>query len=391
MRSGEGRRMFDLEAAKQAAPRLAGDNPIQWGHFLAIDEQLQLAGAPPVPDLLLDAWLDFLRSGATTFCLGAGQRSTKSTSAMRLSCLPEIFLSPYQVSSGATPVWPIVSHNITEASERIKNLEHFLKLLGFIELPRRTKTADKIGLDKGQFVQAGGTDLHLVDGSGNATIIRVTARDIGAVSGFTGRGSALCDEVALWDHGENASRTPVTEHILETLAGRGARQGETKLLLVGRLFSPGDALSTRCREGSTPDRYVVRLGQKGAERDYAGRQWLAAYYRKEALRAPGQAQKNLYSSLAEDPRLHEPPNPSAYAIPGWACFPDGPEREGCPTKAEAPVSPERAMAECRRLAGASIRNQKDILDGIMRAYGSRGYEAGAHAWIDAECCEAVRP
>ena len=383
--------MIDLAAAKLRAPILAGEEPIEWGRFLAIDEELQRAGLPPVPRLMQEHALEFWRSGATTYCAGEGQRSTKSTSALRTFCLPEVLLAPYETSSGATPVWPIVSHNVVEASERIKNLEAFFKALGYVELPRRTKTADKIGLDKGQFVIVGGTEIHLIDGCGNPTIIRVAAREIGAVSGFTGRGSALCDEVPLWDHGENAARTPVTEHILETLAGRGARQGDTKLIMVGRLFSPSDALSVRCREGSTADRYVALLGERAALLDYRGRQWLAAYYRAEAVKASGPTRKGLYSSIAEDPRLHEPPNPRAYAIPGWAAFPDGPERPGLPTKAEAPESPERAMAECRRLAAASIRNERDVLDGLFRAYGSRGYEAGAFAWLDPLCCEAIRP
>jgi hypothetical protein len=383
--------MIDLAAAKERALRLAGDEPIEWGRFLAIDEELQRAGAPPVSRFMAESYREFYRSGATTLCQGIGQRGTKSTTAMRAATLPEILLSPYAISSGATPVWPIVSANMTEASERIKNLEYFLKLLGYVELPRRTKTADKIGLSQGQFVVVGGLDLHMLDGCDNAMIIRVTARELGAVSGFTGRGSALCDEVALWDSGEeNARKVPVADAILETLSGRGARQGDTKLLLVGRLFSPGDPLSARCRDGSTADRYVQLLGDYGAELDWRARQWLAKRYEREALRAPTASKRALYSGFAEDPRLHEPPNPLAYAIPGWSAFPDGPEREGCPSKRDAPESPERAIAECRRLAAAAARNARDELDGLFRAYGSRGWEAGAHAWIDRECCEAIR-
>lgn len=383
--------MIDIPAARERAKVLGRDEPIEWGRFLAIDEALQGAGAPPVPRLMRDIYLDFLRSEAGTFCGGMGQRSTKSTSALRLCALPEILLSPYVVSSGATPIWPIVSANMQEASERIRNLEHFLKLLGFVELPRRTKSNEKIGLSPGQYVVVGGLEIHILDGCDNPMVIRVTARELGAVSGFTGRGSALCDEVSLWDHGDNERKTPVTEHLLETLVGRGARQGRTKLLLISRLFAPDDALSVRCREGSTADRFVATLGEHGAELDYRGRKWLARYYERAALSASQAHRRSLYSDLASDPRLHEPPTPTAYAIPGWAAFPDGPEIEGAPSCLEAEESPERAIAECRRLAGMAIRNERDILDGIFRAYGSRGYAAGAHAWLDRACCEAIRP
>lgn len=384
--------LIDIPAARERAKVLGGNEPIEWGRFLAVDEQLQTGGAPHVPQLLRDVYLEFLRSGAGTFCGGMGQRATKSTSMIRLCMLPEILLSPYIVSSGATPIWPIVSANMQEATERIRNLEYFLKTLGYVELPRRTKTAEKIGLSPGQYVVVGGAEVHLLDGCENPMIVRVTARELGAVSGFTGRGSALCDEVSLWDHGdENGRKTPVTEHILETLVGRGARQGRTKLLLVSRLFSPDDALSVRCRQGSTADRFVATLGERGAAMDYRGRKWLATYYEREAMRARTAALRSLYSDLASDPRLHEPPNPSAYAIPGWAAFTDGPEVDGAPSCYEEPESPERAIAECRRLAGMAIRNERDILDGIFRAYGSRGHAAGAHAWFDRECCEAIRP
>lgn len=382
--------MIDIAAAREDAKRQAGNEPIEWGRFLSVNALLQAKGEPPVPQLIRDEYLAFLRSGAGTFCGGMGQRSTKSTSMLRLNCLPEILLSPYAISSGATPIWPIVSANMQEASERIRNLEHFLKLLDFTELPRRPKSADKIGLSAGKFVVIGGMEIHLLDGCDNPMLIRVTARELGAVSGFTGRGSALCDEVSLWDHGENEKRQPVTESILETLVGRGARQGRTKLLLVSRLFSPDDALSARCREGSTADRYVATMGERGAALDYRGRKWLATYYEREALRATSAHRKSLYHDLAGDPRLHEPPNPAAYAIPGWAAFPDGPEIDGAPDVMSAPESPERAIAECRRLAAMATRAERDILDGLFRAYGSRGYASGSHSWFHRASVEAIR-
>lgn len=382
--------MIDLAALRLEATKVH-DEPVEWGRFLACDAALQAAGEPPVPQLIRDEYLSFLRSGAGTFCAGMGQRSTKSTSMLRLCTLPEILLSPYVTSAGATPIWPIVSANMQEASERIRNLEHFFKQLGYTELPRRPKTAEKIGLSKGQFVVVGGLELHLLDGCENPMIVRVTARELGAVSGFTGRGSALCDEVSLWDHGENSGRIPVTEPILETLVGRGARQGRTKLLLVSRLFSPDDALSARCREGSTADRYVATLGERGAEMDFRGRRWLSRYYQGEALRAKLAQKRSLYSDLADDPRLHEPPTPGAYAISSWAAFPDGPEIAGAPTTFDAPESPERAIAECRRLSAQATRAERDILDGLFRAYGSRGHASGSYAWIHRASVEAIRP
>lgn len=383
--------MISISELRAEAKRLTGPNPSEWGRFLAVDAALQTAGAPAVPRHIRDEYLAFLHSSAGTFCYGGGQRSTKSTSALRLCTLPEILLSPYVVSSGATPIWPIVSANMEEAAERIRNLEYFFKLLGFVELPRRPKSAEKIGLAPGQFVVVGGSEMHLLDGCENPMMVRVTARELGAVSGFTARGSSLCDEVPLWDHGENAKRVPVTEPILEALVGRSARQGRTKLLLLGRLFSPTDPLSTRCREGSTADRYVATLGDRAAELDWRGRQWLARYYEREALRATSSERKSLYSDIASDPRLWEPPNPKAYALASWAVFPDGPEVDGAPTVYDASESPERAMAECRRLAGQATKNERDILDGLFRAYGSRGWAAGAHSWIHRACVESIRP
>lgn len=381
--------MIDLTKVRLKAERFAANDTIEWGRFAAIDAELQAAGEPPVSRWMTETYRAFWQSGATTLCMGVGQRGTKSTTAIRAVCLPEILLSPYAMSSGAVPIWPIVSADKAEAHGRIENVQHFLEQLGYRELPKRTKTNDKIGLDEGQFVVLGGLTVHLLDGSKNPVDITALARDIGAVSGFTGRGSALCDEISLWDHGANEGRVPVTEHILETLAGRGARQGQTKLLMVSRLFSPDDPLSVRCREGSTADRYVARLGEHGARLDYRARTWLAEYYQCEARRTDHSvARRSLYADLASDPRLHEAPNPLSYAIPGWAAFPFGPPIAGAPHLGVAGEEfPERAIAECRRLAGAAIKNERDILDGMFRAYGSRGYASGTHSWLDRQLVE----
>jgi hypothetical protein len=381
--------VIDISEALKTAETIAPGEPIEWGRFLAIDAELQRKGEPPVSRWMRDTYQAFWRSGATTLCMGVGQRGTKSTTAMRAVLLPEILLSPYTISSGAIPKWPIISANKGEAAERVRNVEHFLKMLDFSELPRTTKTTEKIGLSRGQFVVRAGMTIHLLDGCDNPMDIAVLDRDVGAVSGFTGRGSALCDEMDLWDHGVNEGRVPVTEHILETLAGRGARQGATKLLMVSRLFSPDSALSVRCREGSSADKFVATLGEHGARLDLRARRWLAKYYEREARRSDVAATKrSLYSDLAADPRLHEDPDPRAYAIPGWAAFADGPDRDDCPPRVDGEERPENAIAECRRLAGASIRNERDILDGLFRAYGSRGYASGTHAFLDRLMVEA---
>lgn len=366
------------------AKRLAGDNPIEWGRFLAIDVDLQKAGEKPVSRLMQEIFLNFYRSGCTTLCMGIGQRGTKSTTTIRIQCIPEILLAPYEMSSGSVPVWPIVSKDIAEAQGRVENVVHYLKKLGYSELPRRPKSQDKMSLGAREFVVVGGATVHMIDGYGNPTEIAVTARELGAVSGFTGR-SCLLDEVDLWDHGvENERRAPVAEHIIETIAGRGARQGDTKIIMASRLFSPDAPLSSRCKDGDTPERYIARLGEHGSILDLRAREWLSGRFQRLSMKAPSASRRNLYRDLADDPRLHEDPDPNAYAIPSWAAFPSGPDDPdaGLPPIPPHEERPEHAIQECFRLASASIRNVKDILDGLFRAYGSRGYSSGSHAWLD---------
>jgi hypothetical protein len=375
--------MIDLAERKEAAKRLAGDGPIEWGRHLAIDEALQAAGEPPMSRWMTETYRAFWRSGAGALCMGVGQRGTKSTSYIRAVLLPALLLAPYAPTSGAVPRFPIISSDVGEAHGRIENLEHFLRRLEFRELPRRTKTQEKIGLGAGEFVVTGGLTIHLLDGDGNPTLISVLAREIGAVSGFAGR-DALCDEMSLWDYGAaNSDRRPVTESILETLAGRSLRQGDAKIVMASRLFSPDDPLSVRCRAGSTPDRFVATLGEHGARLDLRARKWLASWYARQARStAHPLRRRSLYSDLAADPRLHEDPDPNAYAIPGWAAFPDGPDNPDCPPRVDGDEYPEHAIAACLKKAATVTVNERDVLDGLFRAYGSRGYASGTHAFLD---------
>lgn len=380
--------LINLKQARADAERLAGDGPIEWGRFLAIDAALQAADEPPVTCLMQEIYRDFFESGAETSCQGIGQRGTKSTTYIRAVLLPSLLLAPYTMTSGAVPKFPIISSDIGEAHGRVENVAHFLQCLGFSELPRRPKSVEKIGVGPGQFVVVGGQQVHLLDGNGNPTVISVLAREVGAVSGFAGR-DALCDEMSLWDYGVNDRRLPVTETILETLGGRSLRQGPAKIVMSSRLFAPEDPLSTRCRGGSTPDRRVARLGEYGARLDLRARNWLGRYYQREALStAHPMTRRSLYTDLASDPRLWEPPDPSAYAIPGWSAYPDGPDSPDCPPRIQGEEHPEHAIMACRKKAAGVIANERDILDGLFRAYGSRGYAAGTHAALDRTLVEA---
>jgi hypothetical protein len=371
-----------LKDARVRAKVLAGDEPIEWGRYLALDEALQEAGEPPVSnywcgrgqgDAPVGVYLDFFRSGKTTFCAGKGQRAAGSTTCMRVAALPEVLLGDYTMASVSEPAWPIVSCDDTEAANRIQDLKGFLRKLGLTELPKRPKSAEKIGVGEGQFVILGGSEIHLLDCDGNPTKYSVTTRSVGGVSGFTGR-SALCDEVDLWDERARlADEKPVAESVIQILAGRGLRQGDTKLYMLSRLFNAAGPLSTRCADGDNEERYIARQGEYGARLDVRARAYAKEYFERLALNAPNAVRRREYEKHAEDKRLTEDGDPRSYELPTWVCFGD---------------DPERVMAECLRAATSASRTGDGILDELFGPYGSRA-RAGAWSWISGSKLDLV--
>lgn len=362
----------DLKQAREEARRRRGDEPEEWGRFLVVDAALQAAGEPPISRWWRETYLDFFRSGKTTFCAGKGQRAAGSTTCLRVGCLPEILVGSYTMASVSLPAWPIVSVDDNEASNRVSDLQGFLRKLGLKELPRRTKNAEKIGIGPGEFVIVGGHDIHLLDCDGNPTKIAVTTRSVGGVSGFTGR-SALCDEVDLWDaRAKISGDKPVAESVIQILAGRGVRQGSTKLYMLSRLFDVDGPLSSRCSDGDNEERYIVRQGEYGAELDVRARAWLKGHFQELAIKTNGPRRRE-YEQAAEDPRLSENGNPWSYELPTWVCFGD---------------DPERVVAECLRAAMAASKHGDAVLDELFGPYGSRA-RAGTWSWFSAAKVEAM--
>lgn len=364
--------MIALKNIRERAKVLGGDEPVEWGRFLAVDEVLQRAGEPPISRWWQDSYLDFFRTGKTTYCAGKGQRAAGSTTCLRVVCLPEILAGSYVMASVSQPAWPIVSESNEEAQNRIMDLRGFLTKFGLTELPKRPKSAEKIGVDAGQFVILGGSEIHLLDCDGNPTKIMVTTRSVGGVSGFTGR-SALCDEVDLWDaRAKIAGDKPQAEAVIQILAGRGLRQGATKLCMLSRLFDTAGPLSVRCADGDNEERYIARQGEYGAALDVRGRAYAKEYFEGLALRAPDAIRRRDYEQAAEDPRLTEQGDPRSYALPTWVCFGD---------------DPELVMRGCLKAAMSASRTGDAVLDELFGPYGSRA-RSGAWSWFGAANVDA---
>jgi hypothetical protein len=364
----------DLKEARERAKVLAKDDPIEWGRYLVVDEALQDAGEPPISEFWAASYLDFWRSGKTTMCAGKGQRGQGSTTCLRAALIPEVLVGDYKMASVSQPVIPIVSCDDNEASNRITDIKNFLKKLSLTELPKRPKSAEKIGVGPLQFVELGTSDIHLLDCDGNPTKFSVTTRSVGGVSGFTGR-SALCDEVDLWDaRAKIAGDKPVAESVIQILTGRGFGEASARMYMLSRLFDPEGPLSTRIASGNNEERYIVVQGELGAARDVRARAWLKRHCEELAMleRDQGNARHARENEMhAEDPRLVEPGNPDSGELPTWVC---------------AAGDPEKIMAECWRRAVAASKTGDNVLDELFGPYGSRA-RAGAWGWISAALIE----
>lgn len=356
--------MADWKAIREAATRLAGNEPPEYGYLLWLDSRLASEGEPPVTPWWRETLLDFWRSARPYFVSAKGQRSTASTTITR-SLVIETLLRPREVVLDQLAVCVIMSAGTAEANQRCEPLAAVLKGVGLTKVDERAKLTET-GYVASVSPQTGRSVFEALDADGHRVRWSVAPATREAASGSTGAG-ALVDELDLWRE-KDSGKNPAPD-VLTLLHGRIHGQGRAHIYHVSTPMGPSGPLSTMVREAEKSGAeglYVARLGELGARRDGEARAALRRHFQKRAREATDAPARAAATRWEADARLAADPDPRSPTIPTWAA------RAG---------DPEAEIAECWRLVSVQLRSGDeggDPIDVLFARYGAQPSGDGAH-------------
>lgn len=244
------------------------------GRLRAIDAVLAQSGFHP-----MSAWWDetfalFYASGKLQFTGRIGRRGGKSSDVSRVA-VSEGIGTPRTLPPGEAGTWPIISHTMPEANDRLDTIEAILKALAF-------RAVDSPPEEFGTYqrtTELGRKLIRSLDISRNVIEWVVFPASINGVSGFTAIG-ASCDEAAKW-RDDKTGANPASV-VLASLRPCFATQPDAHLYLISSAFSTIDAHHDAIEEGDTDIQFLARLGERGAIIDRAERErGVAAFEARE--------------------------------------------------------------------------------------------------------------
>lgn len=219
-----------LESAKR---RLSPPNLYQ--RFCELDSKLIEKKFPPTSEFWLETLRAFWDSRKRQLVLRVGRRGGKSSTLCRVAVCEALF-GQFDIPPGDIGVVAIVSVNIKQAAERIRNIEAVLKA---------------IGMQPGKDYKRTGDTIELMHKPVKFEVFSATTM---AAVGFTAI-SIICDELAIWRN-EQTGANPA-EAILNWLRPTMATQKSAKMYLSSSPFSTLDAHHLAFIKGDT-ERQMVR-------------------------------------------------------------------------------------------------------------------------------------
>jgi hypothetical protein len=229
------------------------------GRLRAIDRVLASNGFHSMSewwDLQFDL---FYASGKFQFTGRDGRRAGKSSSMCR-AMVSEGIGTPRTLPPGEAGVWPIISHTMSEAHDRLDTIEAILTALAFRSVDKKP---DEFGTYQ-RTTELGRKLIRTLDVNRNTIEWTVYPPTINGVSGFTAIG-ALCDEGAKW-RDDKTGANPASI-VLGSLRPCFATQPDAHLFFVSSAFSTIDAHHDAIEEGDTDKQYLARLGERAAAND----------------------------------------------------------------------------------------------------------------------------
>jgi len=279
------------------------------GNLLWVDSRCVAAGMHPMDEVWKRHFCDFYESGKRIDAGRFGLRAAKSDSCIRAT-VAEVLMTQRQLEPGQAGVCPIISANMSEASDRFDTAVKVLAACGLREAKRNLK--DKFG-----FQQAGGgTQGHTIftfDSQGHPVEMRIYSCSVAGVIGYTGI-AGFFDELDKW--GKDLGANPA-ERVMDLALQRYTTQPTARVHAMSASYFEKSYHRRMIDEGDTPLQRVARLGLLGARRDEESR-------------------KRLYEEIKDDPAqkgnpdlelLLEPADPMSVDIPCWVTNPVAPIEE----------------------------------------------------------------
>jgi hypothetical protein len=281
---------------REEARRLGGDN-IDLGHLLWVDRACVDAGLHGLSRWWLDHYAAFYASGAFEDVARVGLRGAKSDAGAR-AVAAETVLQERVLAPTVEARCPIMSANITEASDRFTTVKVVLRAMGYTDHLSRGPCEPGGFKGSGGGVQAQMIQLH--DAQGHEVKFQVSAASEAAAAGFTGI-AGLCDELDLW--GRSTGANPA-EKVLRVLRSRYATQPQARLHLVSASYERESEHARLIGLGDEHGQRVARIGEDGAAADHAARLALAAAH-----------------GLTDTILLASPLPPDSPDVPSWVTNP----------------------------------------------------------------------
>lgn len=229
------------------------------GRLRAIDQTLVANGFHPMSEWWDEQFALFYASGKLQFTARDGRRGGKSSDASRVAVSDGIG-TPRTLPPGEAGTWPIISHTMPEAHDRLDTIEAILKALGF-------RSVDKPPEEFGTYqrtTELGRKLIRSLDVNRNVIEWVVFPASINGVSGFTAIG-ATCDEAAKWRDDKTGANPAST--VLASLRPCFATQPAAHLYLISSAFSTIDTHHDAIEEGDTDIQFLARLGERAAADD----------------------------------------------------------------------------------------------------------------------------
>lgn len=316
---------------------LTPDAPELYQYYRWVERRCVRAGLHEMSEVWDAHALAFYASGKKVDVGRAGLRAAKSDSVCRLVVAESLFATRL-LEPGLIGVCPVIAQRQSEASDRFNTISQIIRACGLQEVQR----AAKLGVDT--FQRAGGgasaLTISLQDLQEHPIEFRIYAATMSGAVGFTGI-SGFCDEVDLW--GQDKGANPA-ERVIELLLTRFTTQPGAKLHLMSASYRQDSYHAKMVAKGDTALQRVMRLGEIGAAKDFAARQALFEFLKKNP------------AELAKNPRaealLSVPGDPNAVDIPAWAS------------------NPVASIESCYALA-------KENIEHMLQLYGGRVRQGGA--------------
>jgi hypothetical protein len=287
------------------------------GRLRAIDRVLASSGFHAMSE-----WWDwtfecFYASGKFQLTARVGRRGGKSSDVSRVA-VSEGVGTMRNLPPGESGVWPIISHTMPEAHDRLDTIEAILKALAF-------RQVDKKPEDFGTYqrtTELGRKLIRTLDIARNTIEWTVFPASINGVSGFTAIG-AMCDEGAKWKDDKTGANP--ASIVLGSLRPCFATQSAAHLFFISSAFSTIDAHHDAIEEGDTDMQFLARLGERGAANDSEQRARAVAAFEARSCEAAANdnaADAKMYRDRADALRASiGTVSASSPNVPTWATHP----------------------------------------------------------------------